>query len=1458
MGVFTAKAVDPLDESVSGVTPVKKNGKRRQSFAKLKLQAPSFTLGPKQQSGDSDADGKQGDNAAEEPENEQSSSDGDVVGSAALTASETYEDGCLREGGAFEVLALLVELVDLLPCSASQVRSPLLWQCVRVVCVPAIDALARNRGSSIDFNHNLADGSSGKGNHSANDRVLCAELVDLLDRLLDKIHHHGLIDDVLSEQYRTGQPMVDDMRDDLKFMSVTYPNTLGKVFSDRTREAVKRIFALCDGKAPPTSKHTRKDAHAYGTAHNAGGFSWMASEAKKSQKGSMDFLTSGSALKKLVKNALSVQEELSLGSAFEAFRQGLRSNPHVNVAILRRRFQLLSVLENGTQPDVAKFPRGCVVVTWEMIVDRFVRYTSERSSYEEDGNSADCFGSETMHIILRLLRDHLVKARTLPLDSNGDPVVTSKGGGKERVYDDPRVVKLELMDAVDLPDMEDQEAYAAKQHVLLKHGCVELMARIIMSQETAEDGDIADEALEVLDELQHGADSHVKECLYELLSKEDAEGRFLAHLVGRMTGANAKMTEGRSFGLLGGLGAHLTDEMRAAIANVRQTINFLTHLCVGHDAKFQDIVRVQPMYSGRNYDLVGMCIELICSIADSQHTVTYMSSDELLLLRDLLTFLYEAMEGPNPENQCKISSSDVPMCINLIVAADSPVEARKNAKGRGCVPLDALCFRVLAAMLEGRQDSTCHEALKTHLEMGILYDKARAIDAKCRIVIKRSKTTFFGQAAEEADMVQFAVDMDSLTHLWTIHHQLNPETTERTTRYRLISRKSDLDHVRKSSNKAVDEAALEAEAAATAMLRHEADSEGGVVDIIDNKNDDDDEVDMEPKTDQEKRLASAKKRREKRKEKKNEKMKKTEDNVNNNEISEEIEVETHDLLDLVGMVEVAWDGKTQRVCFPMPLQARMLTGKSKSLFLDKTRLFNTDKRLELMFGSTDLFIAEMNWVYTLSNRSRLYRLIGRHLDNIKLGMYSLAVLLNINVLLSAQSISEPLKAIMEPAYSKLQHNEQASLTLTFILGAINFFGYLVIMGYVAATLVPIMVIETDKNIARDSKSMEPDEWTDLSAFKWWFVTLVFNVMFIFMHIVNFPEHYNDSFNLYYFLIFGINLPWTLSCVRNYIVVPSNPAQRVFIICFDTVVTKPFLRNHMILQFFSIQGFISSEYFTLMLFDILNISTKLQNVTRAVMVHADSLVLVFYLFVATTISYASFGVMNFEEDFATTHDGETRSFKTTLSAFWFLFYHFSSRGNIKGVLAAADPKSPNWLKRIAFDTAYFLWVGIILFTTITALLVDALGKSRTQSALRDAEEKNVCFMCGMKRTTYDDFSLAPGNPSFEYHCSKDHDPWAYVAYVAHLEKRGRLDRTGAESFVLQAMAAGGQWIPTKTSLVFEAQQKTGPDAGVTARRGDAEKESASQAREETAGDIAKLKEAVNEILALQKGKSGARK
>jgi len=94
----------------------------------------------------------------------------------------------------------------------------------------------------------------------------------------------------------------------------------------------------------------------------------------------------------------------------------------------------------------------------------------------------------------------------------------------------------------------------------------------------------------------------------------------------------------------------------------------------------------------------------------------------------------------------------------------------------------------------------------------------------------------------------------------------------------------------------------------------------------------------------------------------------------------------------------------------------------------------------------------------------------------------------------------------------------------------------------------------------------------------WFVS--FEDLYPLRLQTNFPDYVQKSQAMYAFLIFGINLPWTLSCIRNYIVVPSNQAQRCFVILFDTIVTKPFLRNHLLLQFLSLQGFISSEYFTL--------------------------------------------------------------------------------------------------------------------------------------------------------------------------------------------------------------------------------------------------------------------------------------
>jgi len=72
----------------------------------------------------------------------------------------------------------------------------------------------------------------------------------------------------------------------------------------------------------------------------------------------------------------------------------------------------------------------------------------------------------------------------------------------------------------------------------------------------------------------------------------------------RMENANATLREGRSFGLLGCLGSNMTEDIQLAVSNSRQTVQYLSHLCMGHHTEFQNLLREQPMYNVRTYDLV--------------------------------------------------------------------------------------------------------------------------------------------------------------------------------------------------------------------------------------------------------------------------------------------------------------------------------------------------------------------------------------------------------------------------------------------------------------------------------------------------------------------------------------------------------------------------------------------------------------------------------------------------------------------------------------------------------------------------------------------------------------------------------------------------------------------------------------------------------------------------------------
>lgn len=282
---------------------------------------------------------------------------------------------------------------------------------------------------------------------------------------------------------------------------------------------------------------------------------------------------------------------------------------------------------------------------------------------------------------------------------------------------------------------------------------------------------------------------------------------------------------------------------------------------------------------------------------------------------------------------------------------------------------------------------------------------------------------------------------------------------------------------------------------------------------------------------------------------------------------------------------------------------------------------------------------------------------------------------------------------------------------------------------------------------------------NLNAFTWWGVTLVFNIVFIILHMAAYPDSRQPT--LYAVLIFGINLPWTLVCLRNYVVVANTPQTRMFCIIFDSLLTKPFFRNQILLVFCSVNGFRESPYFTFMLLDVVNISPTIQSLVKSITKPAPQLGIVAYLFVIFVIIFASFGLKYFEPYFVYDEEYDDDSDDITglnpygchsvVACAWLIMYKGLPEGRMDQVLDFITNRDEQYLARVIFDLSFFIIVGVFLFNIITGLIVDTFGSLREEAAARADQLGNECYVCGFTRTAYDDIGMT--SPSFDQHMVK---------------------------------------------------------------------------------------------------------
>jgi len=131
----------------------------------------------------------------------------------------------------------------------------------------------------------------------------------------------------------------------------------------------------------------------------------------------------------------------------------------------------------------------------------------------------------------------------------------------------------------------------------------------------------------------------------------------------------------------------------------------------------------------------------------------------------------------------------------------------------------------------------------------------------------------------------------------------------------------------------------------------------------------------------------------------------------------------------------------------------------------------------------------------------------------------------------------------------------------------------------------------------------------------------------------------------------------------------------------------------------------------------------------------------------------------------------------------------------------DPEDKTgYLLHTLFDISFFIIIVTVLLNLIFGMIIDAFGDLRDEKSSNEEDKENVCFICGLQRSEYE------RTDNFEKHIEKEHQMWAYLAYLMYIQEKSRLystEMTDTEDYVSDRYHNKDYiWIPIGRSLTLE--------------------------------------------------------
>eukprot|EP01017_Pseudomicrothorax_dubius_P030236 TRINITY_DN3754_c0_g1_i4.p1 TRINITY_DN3754_c0_g1~~TRINITY_DN3754_c0_g1_i4.p1 ORF type:complete len:296 (-),score=88.04 TRINITY_DN3754_c0_g1_i4:58-945(-) len=242
------------------------------------------------------------------------------------------------------------------------------------------------------------------------------------------------------------------------------------------------------------------------------------------------------------------------------------------------------------------------------------------------------------------------------------------------------------------------------------------------------------------------------------------------------------------------------------------------------------------------------------------------------------------------------------------------------------------------------------------------------------------------------------------------------------------------------------------------------------------------------------------------------------------------------------------------------------------------------------------------------------------------------------------------------------------------------------------------------------------------------------------------------------------------------------------------------------------SYLIDEMFLCFLFlDIINRSSALQTVIRAISTNIDQLVMTFFL--DFTIIYL-YSIFSFEfiydyfflSSIAESNDkGENACIDMLQCYLNIINMGMRAGGGIADNLAPASYYKDNAARyyfRFFYDLSFYVLVNVIMINCVLGIIIDTFGQLRDEKNRRDEDINSRCFICNIDRYEFDRWA-----DGFRNHTARDHVEWNYVYFIYGLEQKDPTEYNGIESYVAKKNENEDcSWFPMLRALSIPEEKK----------------------------------------------------